>query len=52
MTVDLSEDELLLITRALEHYQAYLVSQQRQDSRFLALVESLKRREQETLKPP
>jgi hypothetical protein len=40
----LSEDDIALVTRALEHYNAYLVATQRQDPRYLELVERLKRK--------
>jgi hypothetical protein len=40
----LSDDDVLLITKALEHYNAYLLATQRQDPRFLELAERLKRK--------
>ena len=43
--VDLSEDDVPLIVRALEHYHAYLVATQREDDRYMQLAERLKRKE-------
>ena len=41
---NLSDDDILLVTRALEHYNAYLLASQRQDPRYLELAERLKRK--------
>jgi hypothetical protein len=40
----LSEDDIPLVIRALEHYHAYLVATQRQDVRYTELAERLKRK--------
>jgi hypothetical protein len=48
----LSEDDIPLITRALEHYNAYLLATQRQDPRYLELAERLKRKPPEREEPP
>jgi hypothetical protein len=37
-------EDIERLVKALEHYHAYLVSQQRTDSRFKALAEMLKRK--------
>ena len=50
MKIELNEDELTLIVRAL--FPAYLVSQQRTDLRYMALAERLKRDVSEVPKPP
>jgi hypothetical protein len=52
MKIELNEDELTLIVRALFHYYAYVVSQQRTDLRYMALAERLKRDGGEARKPP
>jgi hypothetical protein len=41
MKLDLDQDEVTVLLRALEDYHAYLVSQQRQDPRYPALIERL-----------
>ena len=51
MKIELSEDELTLITRALEHHHAYLLSQKREDGRYLDLAERLKGSGREERKP-
>ena len=48
----LSEAEIPLVTRALEHYNAYLLATQRQDPRYLELVERLKRKPPEREEAP
>jgi hypothetical protein len=40
----LTEDDIPLVIRALEHYQAYLVATQRDDARNTDLAERLKRK--------
>jgi len=40
----LSEDDIPLVIRALEHYNAYLVATQRNDARYTVLAERLKRK--------
>ena len=40
----LSEDDIPLVIRALEHYNAYLVATQRHDLRYTELAERLKRK--------
>jgi len=42
--ITLSDDDIPLVTRALEHYNAYLLATQRQDPRYLELAERLKRK--------
>jgi len=39
-----SEDDIPLVIRALEHFDAYLVATQRQDARYTKLAERLKRK--------
>jgi hypothetical protein len=41
---ELSEDEVQLVVRALEHYHAYLVATQREDRRYQELAERLQRK--------
>jgi hypothetical protein len=41
---EFSEDELELVAKALEHYHAYLAATQRQDARYKALADRLKRK--------
>jgi hypothetical protein len=41
---ELSEDEVQLVVKALEHYSAYLVATQREDRRYQELAERLQRR--------
>ena len=40
----LSEDDIPLVIRALEHLHAYLVATQRQDARYTELAARLKRK--------
>jgi hypothetical protein len=40
----LSEDDIPLVIRALEHYNAYLVATERHDARYTELAERLKRK--------
>jgi hypothetical protein len=40
--ITLTDDGMPLVTRALEHYNAYLLATQRQDPRYLELAERLK----------
>jgi hypothetical protein len=40
----LSEDDIPLVIRALQHYNAYLVATQRHDARYTQLAERLKRK--------
>jgi hypothetical protein len=42
MKVELDEDELEAIIKAIEHYDAYLVSQRREDSQYLGLLKKLR----------
>jgi hypothetical protein len=42
MKIDLDSEEIAWIVKALEHYHAYLWSQQRDDSRYLQLAERLR----------
>jgi hypothetical protein len=44
MQHELSDEEVPLVTRALEHYHAYLVATQREDGRYQALAERLQRK--------
>jgi hypothetical protein len=41
---ELSEDEVQLVVKALEHYSAYLVARQREDRRYQELAQRLPRR--------
>jgi len=41
MNVELSEEDLSLVRRALEHYYAYTCAVQREDGRYKALAERL-----------
>jgi hypothetical protein len=41
MKIELNEDELTLIVRALYQYHAYLISQKREDRRYVDLAELL-----------
>lgn len=43
MKVDFTEDELQLLIRAVEHYDAYLLSQNRPEAAYAELLRSLKR---------
>jgi len=43
MRIDLSEDELQYQIRAVEHYDAYLLSQNRPEAAYAGLLKSLKR---------
>jgi len=43
MKLDLSEDELQHLIRAVEHYDAYLLSQNRPEAAYAELLKSLKR---------
>jgi hypothetical protein len=42
MKIDLDSEEIARIVKALEHYDAYLQSQRRDDSRYLQLAERLR----------
>jgi hypothetical protein len=42
--LDIPEDDIPLLVRALEHYAAYLEATKRPDERYLALAEELKRK--------
>lgn len=41
---ELSEDEVQLVVKALEHYSAYLHATQREDRRYQELAERLQRK--------
>jgi hypothetical protein len=43
MRIDLSDDELRLLIRAVEHYDACLLSQNRPGAAYADLLKSLKR---------
>ncbi|HXA66104.1 MAG TPA: hypothetical protein VNV82_13180 [Bryobacteraceae bacterium] len=43
MPIDLSEEDLERLLAAIEHYDAYLKSQQREDSAYRELIERLQR---------
>ena len=45
MKIDIPEDDIPLLVRALEHYAAYLEATKRPDDRYLALAEELKRKQ-------
>ena len=47
MKLDIPDDEIPLLVRALEHYAAYLEATKRPDDRYLALAEQLKRKQPE-----
>jgi hypothetical protein len=51
MKIEIDEDQRTLIVRALEQYHAYLVSQKREDRRYVSLAERLKEVGQATRKP-
>jgi hypothetical protein len=42
--LQIAEDDIPLLVRALEHYAAYLEATKRPDDRYLALAEELKRK--------
>ena len=44
MTLELPDDELELIIKALDHYHAYTVARTAEDSRYRDLAERLKRK--------
>jgi hypothetical protein len=44
MKLDLPDDDVPLLIRAVEHYQAYLQATQRHDSRLQEIAELLKRK--------
>ena len=48
MKLDLTDDDSLLLIRALEHYAAYLVATQRDGKPHLDLAERLKRKQPES----
>jgi hypothetical protein len=52
MKIAIDEDEQTLIVRALEQYYAYLVSQRREDRRYVSLAERLKQVSEPTRKLP
>jgi len=43
--LDIAEDDIPLLLRALEHYAAYLEATKRPDERYLALSDLLKRKQ-------
>ena len=43
MKVDFTMEELQLLIRAVEHYDAYLLSQKRPEAAYAELLKSLKR---------
>jgi len=43
--LDIAEDDIPFLVRALEHYAAYLEATKRADERYLALAEELKRKQ-------
>ena len=46
--LDIPDDDIPLLVRALEQYAAYLEASKRPDDRYLALAEQLKRKQPET----
>lgn len=48
---EITEEDVPLVTRALEHYHAYLVATQREDGRYQALAERLQRKGPEKEEP-
>jgi hypothetical protein len=47
MKLDLADDDVDLLLRALDHYYAYTISKKAEDSRFRALAERFKRKPSE-----
>ena len=47
MKLDIADDDIPLLVRALEHYAAYLEATKRTDERVLTLAEELKRKRPE-----
>lgn len=43
MRIDLTDDELQHLIRAVEHYDAYLLSQNRPETAYADLLKTLKR---------
>jgi hypothetical protein len=43
--LDIANDDVPILVRALEHYAAYLEATKRSDDRYLALAEELKRKQ-------
>jgi len=43
--LEIAEDDVPLLVRALEHYAAYLEATKRPDNRYFALAEELKRKQ-------
>jgi hypothetical protein len=43
--LDIAEDDIPFLVRALEHYVAYLEATKRSDERYVALAEELTRKE-------
>ena len=41
---EISDEEVELVARALEHYHAYLIATQREDGRYQVLAERLQRK--------
>ena len=44
MKLDIPDDELELIIKALDHYRAYTVARNAEDARYRALADRLKRK--------
>jgi hypothetical protein len=51
MKIEIDQDERTLIVRSLEQYYAYLVSQRREDQRYVTLADRLKGIVEPTRKP-
>jgi hypothetical protein len=51
MTLDIPDDELDLIIKALEHYHAYTVAKNAEDRRYRELADRLKRKPTERAEP-
>jgi hypothetical protein len=47
MNLDIPDDELELLIKALDHYHAYTVARNAEDARYHALAERLKRKPSE-----
>jgi hypothetical protein len=51
VNIDLDDDALPLIVRALEHYYSYLKATNRDDIRYQQIAESLKKKSVSSLQP-
>jgi hypothetical protein len=51
MTLEITDDDRDLIIKALDHYHAYTVAKNAEDSRYRALADRLKRKPTERAEP-